>query len=281
MMKKVYLTLGAVTRNQSHNIQEWLYFHHIQGFERFIIGLHQCTDDTKLKIEQLKSRYGLDIITHDISQSGKIQMGTYKKIIEQYSNTSRWLLVLDSDEFAFSATDSKISDILTGYEQYSSVSICQQLFASNGYIYQPEGLTIKAYTKKLPSHFMDCKMLKSFFNPEKFKNVISPHYQLVDGESVLIDKRQLELKQGWYDTKAPIYFPILYNHYYTGSMSDWVWRTKRGCCNDKREGIAYSISEFKRFFDNCTEEDTSILKYESQMLEFWYDNYAVRQGFVQ
>lgn len=259
-MKNVYLTLGAILRDQEHYIQEWLLFHHAVGVERFVLVLHRCDDRTEEKIVQVRDRFDLDIQIHHLSEQGKVQMGVYRRLVRLYGQATFWLLLLDSDEFLYSDSIFDVKEHLAGFERFGGLSVHQKVFGSDDHIVRPRGSQLEAYKKRVPrTHFL-CKGIKSLFQPAKLIDLLSPHMQLVRDESVRVDGKPFVSRDFWCSEESPIHSPLCVNHYYTRSMQDWVQRYRRGSCNDAKTGTAYSVEEFLAINDAATEVDYSILR---------------------
>jgi len=263
-MKKVELTLGCILRDEGHHIAEWLTFHHLVGFDRFVCVLHQCVDNTEEQIRLVKEKLGLDIYIHHCkSTDRKVQMGTYRWICEKYGRFTKWLLFLDGDEYVYCTNPSvtyrnDIKDYLRTFTSASAISCCAKVFGSNGYITRPD-YRLSAYTSRLPLTHYSNRAIKTFIRPNKLVQVISPHYQQVTGRHILFNGNSVTVLDGW-RIKSPIWEPICFNHYYTGSAEDWVARYKRGSCNDLRPNQAYSIDEFM-YHTQEVEYDDAILRY--------------------
>ncbi len=259
-MKQVYLTLGALLRDQEHYIREWLLFHHAVGVERFVLVLHRCTDRTEEKILQVRDRFGLDIVVHDLTDEGKVQMGAYRRIVQRYGGSTRWTILLDSDEFLYSDAVYDLKEHLVGFERFGGLSVHQKVFGSDDHIVRPWGSQLDAYKKRLPRDHFLCKGVKSFFQPAKLIDLLSPHVQLVRDENVRADGFPYTLVDFWRSEEEPIHSPLCVNHYYTRSMQDWGERCRRGSCNDAKTGSAYSVEEFLSLNDAATDFDYDILR---------------------
>jgi hypothetical protein len=266
-MKKVFLSIGAVLRDEGQYVAEWLTFHHLAGFDRFILVLHKCRDNTEEQIRRVKERLGLDIYIHHCkTDDKKIQMGTYQWIHQKYGRYTDWLLFLDGDEYVYHGNPSvnyreDIKALLRGFsKKVSAVSFHGKVFGPHRNIIRPLK-RLSAYTTRLPLTASSCQAIKTFIRPEKMIEVLSPHVQRVRGAIVRFDGKPFTPVEGWKSLEPAIHWPICFNHYYTGSVEDWIARYNRGSCNDHRPNHAYSIDEFM-FHANEMEYDDSILRYQ-------------------
>jgi len=243
--------------------------------------LHKCTDDTEGQINLVKEELGLDIIVHKILSDGPVQMGAYKKAMELYGQYTEWMLFLDCDEYVYSPKPSStpkqdIKDCLNAFPNASAIACHGKVFGSNGNVVQPEN-RLTAYTERLPVTHISSHAVKTFIRTSKFEQVKTPHCQQVTGQMIRFDGSPFTLIDGWRTKELPIWEPICYNHYYTGSMEDWVARHERGSCNDNRPSSAYSEEEYVQHIGN-TESDYDILQYLPEVNDSTTSNTLVLSG---
>jgi len=266
-MDKVYLTLLTLTRNSERYIVEHALFHHLVGFDRLIYVLHLCEDSTEQKLTELKEKLGIDIIIHKCKTVGRVQMGVYVAMIEKYKDTTAWLLPLDDDEYVYSANPSiKYSEDLKGHlrdldrDNIAGVSFHSKVFGPNSHIVPP-ACRLTGYTERLPITSISNYALKTFIKPNRMIEVMSPHIQQMDGKVVRFDGKPFQLIDGWRTAEAPIWTPVCFNHYYTGSIQCWSDRQQRGSTNDLRPAHAYSMTEFIYHTGEHMEQDETIQRY--------------------
>jgi hypothetical protein len=260
--KQVYLTLGAVVRDQSHYIQEWLGFYHLMGVERFCIALHNCTDDTEKRIRELSFQKQIELFSIQ-GNAQHVQMGTYKKLHEMYGSATKWMLFIDSDEFMFPLKMNNLVELLQGYEKFSSLSVCQRMFGHANQVLRPGGLSIEKFIWAThPENDCNDRAIKSIYQPQYLRAFYSPHFQICHTlPQVLPNKKTFKLENHCLIETMPIQDIVRYNHYFTRSMEDWIARYNRGSCNDKRQSSAsYDASEFNRLGAGYI-IDEAILKY--------------------
>lgn len=263
--------MGAILRDEGKYVAEWLAFHHLVGFDRFVLVLHNCTDDTEQQIALVKKKLGLDICVHHCTDTGKrIQMGSYKWIHQQYGKATEWLLFLDGDEYCFNVDPTvnyrdDIKTLLRSFnDRVAAVSFHGAVFGSSGHIVQPNS-RVFSYFQRLPLSSTSCQAVKTFIRASKMTDVISPHIQKVQGGILRSNGTTFTVVDGWRSEESAVHYPIRFNHYYTGSVEDWLKRYKRGSTNDLRPNHAYSLDEFF-FHTQGMEYDDVIMKYKGWFL---------------
>ena len=264
-MKKVYLTLIAVIRDQEHYVKEWLAFHRIVGVERFVIILHRCTDATEKCIRKLP--FVDDIHVHQVNDMGNpsIQMGAYHWAVRNYGHASKWLLFVDSDEFFFGTTEDHLPSILERYEEHGGLAAHWLNFGHSNQTLRPEGLSIEAFTKRMGGTGWINRVIKCAVRTDRLLAIVSPHRQLTVRPIVREYFDPLDASD--FSTNKPATWDIVRcNHYHTRSMEDWVGRCKRGSCNtvyDSRE--IYDVDRFLKRGGGI--EDRTILRFADSIKE--------------
>ena len=264
-MKKVYLTLIAVVRDQEHYVKEWLAFHRLAGVERFVIMLHKCADETERKIRELPFRD--DIFIHHVTETSNpsVQMGAYHWAVRNYGHDSRWLLFIDSDEFFFGTKEDNLPLILERYEEQGGLAAHWLNFGHNNQTLRPCRLSIEVFTKRMDGTGGINRVIKCAVQTEHLLTLLSPHRQLTVRPIVREHFDALDASD--FSTNKPATWDIIRcNHYHTRSMEDWVARCKRGSCNtvyDSRK--IYNVDRFVKRSGQV--EDTVILRFADRIKE--------------
>jgi len=261
-MKKVFLTLGAVVRDQEHYIQEWLTFHHLMGVERFVIALHKCKDKTLQKIEQLPFQKKIRIAKITNNEQF-VQMGTYQWIADEFGKYTEWMMFLDSDEFFFGTREDDLRVLLANdYKDHTGLAAHWMEFGSNGHVLRPP-LRIEAFTKRAADNCGAHYLFKTIFKPKHLVKILSPH--LVRCEPMLVTEDHQPVKEEWNHCgdRQPTWNHVRCNHYHTGSMEDWVQRVRRGQCNDAIDTDFANLYNCRVFKERDRDEvtDTAILRF--------------------
>jgi hypothetical protein len=262
-MKCVYLTLGAVIRDQEHYVREWLAFHHLAGVERFVVVLHKCTDKTEERIRELPFQEKIHI-HRIVNHEQFVQLGAYLWILEHYGSFTKWLMFIDSDEFFFGTREDDLRVILTDYEQHGGLAAHWHEYGSNGHVVKPRGLSIEAFTKRASDRHGAHYSFKSILQPPCFQKFLSPHLAVTNPLTVMEDHREVSVHWIWIGDRRPTHEIVRVNHYHTRSMEDWVERYQRGQCNDPAPDhtmdFLYSSQIFKSR-DHEEVHDTCILRF--------------------
>ena len=111
-MSKYYLSVGAMFKNESHSIQEWIthYLHH--GVDHFYLINDKSTDNSVERIQPYIDK-GLITLFHveEPYYLGR-QRNLYNRHILPLLKESQWLLMIDLDEYVWSPRSSSLPHIL-------------------------------------------------------------------------------------------------------------------------------------------------------------------------
>jgi hypothetical protein len=262
-MKMVYLTLGAVVRNQAHYIEEWLTFHRIVGFERFIIALHRCTDNTLARIKSLP--FARNIITLELlGEEQFVQLGVYTKMVQEFGQTSRWFAFFDADEFMFPRRSDDMRALMTEFETHGGLTVHNVEFGTSNQVLKPTGLSIETFVHRASDDYYAHHSTKSIVDPKQVIRFLSPHLVETVRGLVTEDHVPCDLNGIWRLEKKPVFSRVRYNHYHTRSMEDWVERYRRGNCNDPNPHYRFDIQRFHEC-DHTDVVDTEILRFAERL----------------
>jgi len=262
-MRQVYLTLAAIVRDQEHYVKEWLAFHYLAGYERFVIILHKCTDKTEAKIRELPFQAGIHI-HHVVNDEQYAQLGSYVWSIRNYGPFTKWMAFLDSDEFFFATRSNDIKPVLEHYEEHGGIVGNWLEFGANNQVVRPEGLSIETFTKRAADHHSCHQSFKTILRPECFKKFRSPHLAETVPWTVTPDHRHVPDHWTWIGDREPDYDVFRVNHYHVRSMEDWVARWRRGNCNDPNPTYNLGANTFKGR-DHGAVSDYCILRYADKL----------------
>lgn len=168
---KYYYTIiiCAIFKNESHILYEWINHYLTIGIDHIFLINDNSTDDYKSIYEFFSKNVTLfhnDICTNDTNRQQMI----YDKYLKPILYQSKWVGIVDLDEFLYSPTNISIKDILNKYDKYSQITIDWLHFGSNEHIYQPISV-ISGFLKR--ANYDRSQMYysyKSIFKTDNFIN---------------------------------------------------------------------------------------------------------------
>jgi hypothetical protein len=252
--KKVFKTeisICSMIKNEANFINEWIEFHKLVGVQKFYLYDNESDDNTKEILEPyIEKKEVIYHIVKNFENPDNIghfapQREAFWHCIKHYRNKTKFLAVLDCDEFLVPTMHSnlqealeEISNLFFKNKIFSGVCCRWVMFGTSGHNTKPDGLVIENYRKRFRGSNPFCK---SIVNPRTCKPGwvhTSEHYfnlYAVDQEGNNFQKKYL-----MYDISfaAPQVFslhnPSAYNesedafircyHYYTKSYEEYKIR---------------------------------------------------------
>ena len=95
---KYYLAVCAIAKNEGPYFKEWIEWHRAHGVEKFYIYDNESTDCTK---EVLVPYVESGLVEYNDWPGQKQQLPAYDDCFERHRLETRWLAVLDLDEFCW------------------------------------------------------------------------------------------------------------------------------------------------------------------------------------
>ena len=103
--------LATATRNSGKYIQEYVCYHYLLGFDRIVLGLHKCEDDTLDKILKLPD-FVLEKVDVVVNTHREHQRPFYLGVVERYHHDFEWMALIDDDEYFYDSKLRQINEIL-------------------------------------------------------------------------------------------------------------------------------------------------------------------------
>ena len=163
------LAICAVFKNESHILEEWILHYLFHGAQHFYLINDNSTDNYLPIIQKYAQHitlYDNDIETKNVGR----QILIYEKYFRPILSESKWIAILDLDEFLYNPTSPYHIDLnitLDKYTDFAQIRVNWLHFGSNDHIYQPnsviEGFTRRAITDDTKPYFS----FKSIFQSDK------------------------------------------------------------------------------------------------------------------
>lgn len=224
---KYNASLTAIIKNEAPYILEWIEYHRLIGFTRFYL----YDNDSEDNLANVLAPYvEAGIVNLEHLHGKKQQLHAYELAIKKSKHESKWLAVIDLDEFITIKHSSSINAFLSEYDNrgISEILLGWKIFGSNNRRSKEEGLVIERFTRcgssKAPIAY------KAILNPRKFLDFLHPHYAFVTGKVIDGDGKRMY----YYPFKEDKYLPssllenASINHYYTKSYDEFIAKSSRG-----------------------------------------------------
>ena len=128
-----YLSIAACVKNEGRYLREWIEYHLWAGVDHFYIYDNGSTDNTK---EVLKPYIESGVVTYHYwfgpwkRLEGSPQVKMYKDAVARYRYCTKWMAIIDADEFIALSKEGKRQFGCTGGGLPSSLSSASNAQAS-------------------------------------------------------------------------------------------------------------------------------------------------------
>ena len=280
-MKKYKSAVGTVTCNSSAYIQEWCCFQYISGFEKIVICLDDCTDDTYDKITCLPSHVleRVDIAFIDSEPRGHgFQFRGMSQMYRAYRDQVDWFAFFDDDEYLYDhkrRTVNEVIDTLDG-ENVSQLHLAWLVYGNNRQMLSapPTETRINWFTRR--REFNNVQIVKSISKldhidekRDKKNSWCFVHSNAVTGLSLTLDGTVVsEHQQQAVVSVKTQYFDTCLVHYRHGAMEDYVIRYKIWQGHNRKDSGVPSFEGFiKTTEKNNACEDRRMSIYAAELID--------------
>jgi glycosyltransferase involved in cell wall biosynthesis len=233
-----------IVRNEVRDIQEWMAFHALAGFDTQLIFDNASDDGTADLIRAARRRYDVRF-HHWENRSQGSQVLAYWAACEAYKLEFDWIAFIDSDEFLVTSGDATVNQFFARFEGWSAIAINWAVYGANGHEEFPPGLVVENFTRRADEGFFPARHVKSIIRPRLAVRCCNPHYFKMhddfDGHycdpygNYMLWFRAPAAPGGvlrGVSRAAPDYAVARINHYFTRSRAHWLAKLARGYPSD-------------------------------------------------
>ena len=252
------LSIAAIMKNEGPYLKEWLDFHILVGVEKFYLYDNGSTDNTT---EILKPYIERGIVDYTYFPGRAQQSPAYYDVIGKHADDTRWMALIDLDEFLVPVKHKTLPEFLRTLPRFSQLIVSWVDYGSNGHMEKPDGLVIENYTK----HARDNWGVKSIINPRLITYLDNPHYNYVAGPT--IDENGRKLAKVNQEKNPTTINKIRCNHYITKSHAEYIARCNLGDAGsgEKVKTFGRDVETNFRRFDKSEVYDPIMKKYVTKL----------------
>jgi Glycosyltransferase family 92 len=259
---KAYLSAFVIYYNEADYLREWIEFHKLVGFERFYLHNNFSTDHHR---EVLAPYIAEGTVIQREWPVEPAQMAGYRDILERCRDETFWLALFDIDEFLYSPTGDKVSEVLRrDFEEFPGVGVNEITFGTSGHVTRPPGLAIENFVRRCEIDKPRNRIIKSIVQPAQVADLGSdPHYFRYLGNRKAVDENREPIRGSLTESVSVDLLRI--NHYMTRSQEE---RQKKNAGPDVLRGgrrhLPKAAARDRMLND---EEDTTILRFAPALRE--------------
>lgn len=260
----LYLSIACIARDEAPYLKEWIEYHKLIGVQRIYFYDNGSTDNTK---EVLENYINSGFVIYKYVDGEDMQIAAYHDAIFNYRNKTRWIALIDVDEFIVPVSFDNLCEFLKEYEEYPALAINWVTFDSCGHKEKPNkngGLVIANYTrvradpyKTQTSDYSDLG-IKCIVNPSKVI-MYEVHSGIYYNNACAVTEDFVRVPPFSKRTKIHSVEKIRLNHYYSKSHEEYIQKLNRA----RYKGGVYkkNFQADKLNFSVETKEDLVIQKY--------------------
>jgi hypothetical protein len=175
------LSVAAIFRNEARYLKEWIDFHRLVGCEHFYLFDNLSTDAFREVLSPYVRQGIVELfswpIEHDqVADWSVSQCLAYERALYLARGKTKWLAILDTDEFLFPSKGGNLLDCLMPYEGYGGVGVNWQVFGTSRISLRPDQLLTESLHLKLPEKAPQNTKIKSIVRPERVLGCSSSHF---------------------------------------------------------------------------------------------------------
>jgi len=253
-----YLSVYCRFRDEKRYLREWLEYHLLQGVEHFYLFDHLSIDNP-LAVLQPYINKGVVTYTYFSEELASPHSATFAKMGNQALalalGKTRWLAIIDSDEFLVPAEGVALVDFLRRHQRHPAIVVNWQMFGTAGVEQIPaDKLLLEVLTQRAPRDYGQNKHVKTILQPALTTDVDIHHANYPAGTYAVNTDRQPVVGA----FSMPIHTDRLRLHHYFMRDRNFVREVKI----PRRAKFGHDASEIWHWDEDMNQEkDTTMLKY--------------------
>lgn len=196
--RKCQVSLCSMIRDEGDYLREWIEYHLVVGVSHFYL-YNNCSRDNYWEVLQPYVKKGIVELfdvpfeSNNYNDNGNthffVQACCYNHAIQCARGSSKWLAIIDSDEFICPVIDSSVPEALKRYDYAGGVAVYWQLYGtSNVWDLKPGELLIEKLLMKAPNN-TGVMQFKSIVKPQ-FAECVDPHWTKITGAKMVLPNHQ-------------------------------------------------------------------------------------------
>jgi glycosyl transferase family 92 len=227
------LALLAIFQDEAPYLKEWIEFHKLVGVQHFYLYNNLSADDYLSVLQPYIDSGEVELIQWPFRANSwdewiyGIQPAAYTNCIQFAREQTKWLAIIDADEFLTPISSTNIPDILKDYDAFAAVSFNWKIFGHSGlFDLPPQKLLIESLVMTAPLERGTHLGIKSIVKPAYVENC-NAHYCICKEGYYNVNSNKEQKIEAIGITDAPHYDRLIVNHYWSRTGSDLYKKLKR------------------------------------------------------
>jgi hypothetical protein len=183
-LHKHHLSACMIFNNEAPYLKEWLEYHLLLGVQHFYLYNNQSTDNYREVLQPYLDKNIVELVnwnhtSHNLKEWDKSQVAAYNHCLRRARGQTKWLAIIDSDEFIVPVTTDNLSAFLKPYETKEKVGgilVNWVVYGTSHVAKIPENCLL--IEKLVMSSITGSNHAKTICMVDCVSHVMSPHYML-------------------------------------------------------------------------------------------------------
>lgn len=217
------LSVVLLFQNEARFLKEWLEYHKLVGVQHFFL-YNNLSDDDYLEVLEPYLASGevelvdVPILTLNQPDNLKVQCDVYNRAIQAAKGRTKWLALIDADEYLVPLEHNTVTELLREYEPYGGLHANWLNFGTSGIERIPDDkLRIEAL---LRCNIVSENLGKSIVRPERVEKSTDPHVYLYLPPYYHVNTNFERF--GWLSVQSGTRKRLMIYHYYTGDLDHLI-----------------------------------------------------------
>jgi Glycosyltransferase family 92 len=227
--QQYYLTTTTIVRNEAKYIREFVAFHKLVGVDHMLIYMDGGFDrETADALHDFVIDGFVELISWPrLKPRRNNQFLAYKNAVERLCHQTKWLAMIDADEFLFAPSSSDLRGELKAREQFMALSVYSHTFGTGGVERILAGeLVTEQLTWRGPTEHVKNRTQRTIVQPQAVAAIRSANTVVLRGTDCL----------GWDEAGQPVFATgeihheskrLRINHYFTRAEEDFRLKLAR------------------------------------------------------
>lgn len=167
---KYQLSICTIFQNEARFLKEWIEYHKLLGVEHFYLYNNRSEDNYLPILKPYIDSGEVELVQwdgYDFQHWNDVQESAYLHAIKKTKKVSKWLAIIDSDEFILPVKENNLVSFLKNYEKYPGLAINWQCYGTSNIKKIPEGkLLIETLLYRAEKDHYDNYYVKSIVRPD-------------------------------------------------------------------------------------------------------------------
>lgn len=182
--RKCAVSVCAIFKNEGPYLREWIEYYRLLGVKHFYLYNNLSTDNTQQVLEPYVNEGIVELfevpfdstLSQDFAKTHNfVQVCCYNHAIRLSKEKSKWLAIIDADEFICPVSDDNLVSLLKRYDDAPGLIVFWQIYGtSNVWDLGPSDLMIEKLLNKFPVNSGSNLLFKSIVKP-KHAICLNPH----------------------------------------------------------------------------------------------------------